>query len=134
MIYMYIHILWYFSKLLLLHADTIIFPSFVGAECTYCGWLNITTIWFQVNGANRLYVDFCFFVVQSLSCAQMFATPQTAASQSSLSFTTPQSLLKLMSIELVMPANHLILCHPLLLPSIFSSIRIFSSESAFHTR
>ena len=58
---MYIHILWYFSKLLLLHADTIIFPSFVGAECTYCGWLNITTIWFQVNGANRLYVDFCSF-------------------------------------------------------------------------
>ena len=58
---MYIHILWYFSKLLLLHADTIIFPSFAGAECTYCGWLNITTIWFQINGANRLYVDFGFF-------------------------------------------------------------------------
>ena len=51
----------YFSKLLLLHADIVIFPSFVEAECTYCGWLNITIIWFQVNGANRLYVDFCSF-------------------------------------------------------------------------
>ena len=59
-----------------------------------------------------------------------FATPWTAAHQTSLTITNSQSLLKLMSIELVMPSNHLILCHPLLLlPSIFPSVRVFSSES-----
>ena len=69
--------------------------------------------------------------VQSLSCVQLFVTPWTAAYQASLSITNSQSLLKLMSIELVMPSNHLILCHPLLLlPSIFPSIRVFSNESA----
>ena len=63
------------------------------------------------------------------------ATPRTAASQVSLSFTNYRSLLKLMSIESVMPSNHLILCHPLLLlPSIFPSIRIFSNESTLHIR
>ena len=62
-------------------------------------------------------------------------TPWTAACQASLSFTNSQSLLKLMSFELMMPPNHLILCHPLLLlPSIFPSIRVFSSESAFPIR
>ena len=59
-------------------------------------------------------------------------TPWTAACQASLSFTISQSLLKLMSIESVMPSNHLILCHPSLLPSIFPSIRLFSNESAPH--
>ena len=68
--------------------------------------------------------------VQSLSRVQLFATPWTAACQASLSITNSQSLLKLMSIELVMPSNHLILYHPLLLlPSIFPSIRVFSNES-----
>ena len=72
-----------------------------------------------------------FSSVQSLSRVQLFATPWTAACQASLSITNSWSLLKLMSIELVMPSNHLILCHPLLLlPSIFPSIRIFSDESA----
>ena len=72
-------------------------------------------------------------VVQSLSCVQLFVTPWTAACQASLSITISQSLLKLMSIESVMPSNHLILCHPLLLlPSIFPSIRVFSSESNPH--
>ena len=70
------------------------------------------------------------FVVQSLSRVQLFATPWTAVHQVSLSFTIPQSLLKLMSIELVMLSNHLILCHHLLLLSVFTSIRVFSSESA----
>ena len=66
--------------------------------------------------------------VQPLSHVQVFATPWTAAHQASLSITNSQSLLKLMSIELVMPSNHLILCHPLLLlPSIFPSIRVFSN-------
>ena len=71
-----------------------------------------------------------YIVVQSLSHVQLFATLWTAARQASLSFTNSQSLLKLMSIELVMPSNHLILCHPLLLlPSIFPSITVFSNES-----
>ena len=73
--------------------------------------------------------------VQSLSHVQLFATPWTAARQASLSFTISQSLLKLMSIELVMPFNHLVLwCPLLLLPSIFPSIRVFSNESVLHIR
>ena len=73
--------------------------------------------------------------VQSLSHVWLFLTPQTVAHQASLSITTYQSLLKLMSIESVMPSNHLILCHPLLfLPSIFPSIRVFSKESVLPIR
>ena len=76
-----------------------------------------------------------FSLVQSLSRVWLFATPWTAAHQASLSITISQSLLKLMSIESVMPSNHLILCHPLLcLPSIFPSSRVFSDESALHIR
>ena len=76
-----------------------------------------------------------FSSVQSLSRVQLFETPWTAARQASLSITNSQSLPKLMSIELVMPSNHLILCHPLLLPpSTFPSIRVFSNESALHIR
>ena len=68
--------------------------------------------------------------VQSLSCVQLYATPWTAACQSSLSITNSQSFLKLIFIESVMPSNHLILCYPLLLlPSKFPSIRAFSNES-----
>ena len=73
--------------------------------------------------------------VQSLSCVWLFETPWTAARQASLFLTNSRSLPKLMSIELVMPSNHLILCLPLLLlPSILPSIRIFSNESALHIR
>ena len=69
-------------------------------------------------------------VAQPLSRVRLLVTPRTAAHQASLSITNSRSLLKLMSIELVMPSNHLILCCPLLLlPSIFPSIRIFSNES-----
>ena len=76
-----------------------------------------------------------FNSVQWLSHVRLFATPWTAAGQASLSITNFQSLLKLMSIELVMPSNHLILCHfLLLLPSIFPSIRVFSNESVLHIR
>ena len=72
-------------------------------------------------------------VVQSLSHVHFFVTPWTAACQASLFITKSWSLLKFLSIDLVMPSNHLILCHPLLLlPSIFLSIRVFSSESALH--
>ena len=73
--------------------------------------------------------------VQSLGCVWLSVTPWTAARQASLSFTTSWSLLKLMSVESVMPSNHLFLCHPLLLPpSIFPSIRVISNESVLHIR
>ena len=78
-----------------------------------------------------------FSSIQSLSCAQLFATPWTAAYQdrSFLSVTNSWSLLRFMSIKLVMPSNHLILCSPLLLPpSIFPSIRVFSNKSVLHIR
>ena len=75
------------------------------------------------------------FVVQSLSCIRLFVTPWIAAHQAPLSFTIFQSLLRFMSIESVMLPNHLILCHPLLLlPLIFPSIRVFSSELALPIR
>ena len=74
-------------------------------------------------------------VVQSPSCASLFATPWTAACQASLPLTISRSLSKFMSTESVMPSNNLILCHPLLLlPSIFPSIRVFFSESAIGIR
>ena len=72
--------------------------------------------------------------VQSLSSVQLFETLWTAACQASLSITNFRSLLKLMSIKSVMPSNRLILCHPLLLPSIFPSIRIFPNESVLRIR
>ena len=76
-----------------------------------------------------------FSSVQSLSCVQLFVTPWTAACQASLSITDSWSLLKLMSVELVMPSNHLILCHPLLLlPSSFPNISVFSNESVLPIR
>ena len=78
---------------------------------------------------------FCYFSVQLLSCVWLFETQWTAARQASLSITNSWNLPKLMSIESVMPSNHLILCHPLLLlPSIFPNIRVFSNESALHIR
>ena len=76
-----------------------------------------------------------YVVVHLLTHVRLFVTPWTAAWQASLSFTVSQSLLKLMSIESVMPSNHLILCYPLLLlPSIIPSIRVFSNELALHIR
>ena len=81
---------------------------------------------------SRDYLNFSS--VQSLSCVQLFATPWTVACQASLSITNSWSLSKLISIELVMPSNHLIICRPLLLPSIVPSIKVFSNESVFHIR
>ena len=76
-----------------------------------------------------------FLVVQSLSCVQLFVTPWPAACQASLFITNSRSLLKLMCIESVRPSNHLILCHPLLLlPSMFSNIKVFSDESVLCIR
>ena len=80
-------------------------------------------------------MNWCFSSVQSLSRVWLFAAPWTAAHQASLSITNSWSLLKLMSIESVMPSNHLILCRPLLLlSSIFPSIRVFSNESVLYVR
>ena len=80
-------------------------------------------------------IDSKFSSLQLLSRVRLFVTPWTAARQASLSITNSQSLPKLMSIESVMPSNHLILCHPLLLlSSIFLSIRVFSNESVLHIR
>ena len=86
-----------------------------------------------------LFFSSCVFnlirSVQSLSRVQLFSAPWTAAHQASLSITNSWSLLKLMSIELVMPSNHLILCHPHhLLPSTFPNIRVFSNESLLRIR
>ena len=84
-------------------------------------------------GSIRIFSQFS--LVQSLSHVRLFATPWTGALQASQSITNSRSLLKLMSIELVMPSNHLILCRPLLLlPSIFPSIKVFSNESVLCTR
>ena len=105
----------------------------------------------EVESAYKIFKSTCYAVikwshlnnivrqrfssVQSFSHAQLFATPWTAACQASLSITNSQSLLKLMSIESVIPSNHLILCHPLLfLPSILPSIRVFSNESVLCIR
>ena len=93
------------------------------ASCEIYYWAFASKEWLQ------------FRSVQSLSCVRHFVNPWTAARQASLSIINSQSLLKLMSIELVMPSNHLILCHPLLLPpAIFPSIRVFSKDSALHIR
>ena len=91
------------------------------------------TCYFSLAAFNVL--SLCFSSVQLLSRVQLFATSWNTAHQASLSITNSQSLPKLMSTESVMPSNHLILCHPLLLPpSIFPSIRVFSSESVLHIR
>ena len=87
----------------------------------------------NVLTSKRVVVQFSS--IQLLSRVRLFMTPWTTARQASLSNTSSQSLLKLISMESVMPSNHLILCHLLLLlPSIFLSIRVFSDESALHIR
>ena len=94
----------------------------------------------RVVGCVEWFIPNCqrlrdFVVVQSLSRVQLFVTPWTAAHHASLSFTISRSLRRLMSIESVMPPNHLILCRPLLLPpSVFPSIRGFSNESVLCIR
>ena len=106
-------------------------------------FINTTQIVYSIKINIDRHLDYFQFLpivsqfssVQSLSRVWLFATPWTAVHQASLSITNSQSPPKPMSIELVMPSNHLILCHPLLLlPSTFPSIRVFSNESAFHIR
>ena len=92
-------------------------------------------ILFSVSSIFKLHLSHNLSFVQSLSQLQLFVTPWNVALQASLSFTVSWSLLKLMLIELVMPSNHLVLCHTiLLLPSIFPSIRVLSNELALHIR
>ena len=95
-----------------------------------------TMDWFQIGkGVRQGCMYPCFSSVQLISYVQLFVTPWTATCQASLSITNSQSLLKLMSIGLVMPSNHLILYHPLLLLlSIFPSIRVFTIESVICIR
>ena len=110
-----------------------------GNNIQYILWLTrIERIWKRIY----IYVQLSHFAlqkkfssVQSLTHVQLFTTPWTTARQASLSITNSQTLLKLMSIESVMPSNHLILCRPLLLlPSILPNIRVFSNESVLHIR
>ena len=90
---------------------------------------------FIISVVLKKYFLWFIISVQSLSYVWFFLTPWTTTCQVSLSITNPRSLLKLISIEVVMPSNHLILCHPLLLlPSLFPSIRVFSNESALLIR
>ena len=97
------------------------------------GSLGVRHDWSNLAAAAAVDLQCC--VVQLLSHVQLFATPRTATRLASLSFTISWSLLKFMSIESVMPSNHLILCCPLLLlPSIFPGIRVFSNESALYIR
>ena len=105
------------------------FPS--GSE-----WLFISLNHKVVTASRKFCICFIYTAsVQSLSCVCLFVTPWTTARQASLSITNSRSLLKLKSIESVMPSNHLILCHPLLLlPSIFPSIRVLSNESVLRVR
>ena len=99
--------------------------------CLY-HFLFLSSAWYSFQ--VQVFCLLQFSSVQSLSHVRLFATPLTAARQASLSITNSQGLLKLMSIESVMPSSHLILCHPLLVPPIPPSIRVFSSESTLLTR
>ena len=104
----------------------------IGSHRVKHGWSNLNVHW-QINGYRSFdtSINRIFSSVQSLIYVKLFVTPWTAAHQASLSSTNSRSLLRLMSIELVMSSNHLILCRPLLLsPSIFPNIRIFSNKSA----
>ena len=108
---------------------------------THCGLMKLISSSFWTS-CNTLYLDVVMWLnstsvqsVQLISCIQLFVTPWTAACQASLSITNSWRLPKPMSIESVMPSNHLILCCPLLLlPSIFPSIRVFSNESVLRIR
>ena len=120
------------------------FPHFIDDTTRYREVISTSSHRTEINGGSGMEArmssgilspELNFSSVKSLSRVWLFATPWTAARQASLSITNSQSLLKLMSIESVMPSNHFILCDPLLLPpSIFPSIRVFSNESILHIR
>ena len=110
--------------------DYLIFSSFLKLRSSLA-----YTSPLQHNTIHSPNLPFFFSSVQLLSSVRLFATPWTGARQDSLSITNSRSLLKFMSIKSVMPSNHLILCHPLLLlPSIFPNIRVFFNESVLCIR
>ena len=113
------------------HQITLLVVLFLAGLVTVSGWFKESS---DKIGNQMLLIRICIRSVQSHSCVWLFATPWTAAHQASLSITVFQSFLKLISIESVMPSNHLILCRPLLLPSIFSIIKFFSNKSVLHIR
>ena len=118
---------WYASELEQLRSVWVCLISSIDKKTV----TNLEQLLFPVLSFGLEVLCYCCSVFQSC----LFVTPWTATFQASLSFTISQSLLKLMSIESVMPSNHLILCHPLLLlPSIFPSIMVFSNESALRIR
>ena len=138
--------IWYLSFSFWLH----VVWSFLGQSMllqvasfhSFYGWVVFHCMYVCMHGPH-LYSFICQWtfrlfpclVVQSLNHIWLFSTPWTAACQASLSFTISQSLLKLTSIELIMPSNNFILCCPLLLmPSVFPSVMVFSNESALHVR
>ena len=108
--------------------------SYKACHMAQPGKSSIENLFAQVKWPDSIFAEE-IVVVQSLSCIRLFATPCTAAHQASLSFTISWSLLRLMSIELMIPSNHLIFCCPLLLlSSIFPSIRVFTNELTLHIR
>ena len=123
----------YFSSLICSHNSELWIYGNGSISSSFSGMIQLTQGKEEISLSGQevsvLIHIYIFSSVHSLSRDQLFATPWTAACQASLSITNSQSLLKLMSIEFQMPSNHLTLCHPLLLlPSIFPSIRVFSSE------
>ena len=112
-------------------------PSPTGLEFTFPLLMKMCVMskWMVLAQLSLLkHLKAGFSSVQLLSCVWLLATPWTAARKASLSITNPRSLLKLMPVESVMPSDHLILCHPLLPPSIFPSIRVFPNESVLWIR
>ena len=106
--------------------------KFIGCLSILCD-INVRCNYFLTNEIKNAEMIHVFSSAQLLSHVRLFVIPWTAARQASLFITNSQSLAKLMSIEVVMPSNHLILCHPLLLlPSIFPNIRVFSNDSSLH--
>ena len=114
------------------HILTIVNSAAVDIELHASFWIKVFVFSRCMSGCGTAVQ---FSSVQLLSCVWLFVTPWTTARQASLSITNSQSPLKPMSIELVIPSNHIILCHPLLLlPSMFPSIRVFSNESGLRIR
>ena len=112
------------------------FPSFIFLLLSFFYW-QIYSFIFSTPLPHPFPHSFCHnfsFAVQSLGHVWLFVTPWTVAHEAPMSFTISRSLFKLMSIESVMPSNQLILCHLLLLPSIFPRVRVFSNELALHIR
>ena len=126
-----------FSKELVLHIRWPKYWSFsfsISPSNEYSGMISFRIDWFDLFAVQGTLKSFLPAVLIRFSHVQLFATPWTAARQVSLSFMIAWSLLKFMFIQSVMPSNHLILYHLLLLPSIFPSIRVFSNESVLHIR